>query len=80
MKLSKLVGDEEREKIVVKIMWDRGQLSQFIDNHPFVTPEGMEALDLPRPDEIPNLDLQVIVSPALSAIKKRTLLTFGHIS
>lgn len=66
MKLSKLVGDEERGRIVVKIMWDRGSFSQFIDNHPFVTPEGMEALDLPRPDEIPNIDLQVIVSSAMS--------------
>lgn len=61
MDLSKLVGEQKREKIVVKIMWDRGQFSQLIDNHPFVTQEGMEALDLPRPDEIPNIDLQVIV-------------------
>lgn len=50
-----------KEKIVVKIMWDRGQWSQLVDNHAFVTQEGMEALDLPRPDEIPNIDLQVIV-------------------
>lgn len=51
---------EQKEKIVVKIMWDRGQFSQLIDNHAFVTQEGMEALDLPRPDEIPNIELEVI--------------------
>lgn len=43
-------------------MWDRGQWSQMVDNHAIVTQEGMEALDLPRPDEIPNIDLEVIVS------------------
>lgn len=67
MDLSKLVGErKQKEKIVVKIMWDRGQFTQLIDNHPFVTLEGMEALDLPRPDEIPNIDLQVIVSCSAS--------------
>lgn len=67
MDLSKLVGErKQKEKIVVKIMWDRGQFTQLIDNHPFVTLEGMEALDLPRPDEIPNIDLQVIVSCSVS--------------
>jgi hypothetical protein len=63
MYLSKLAGERRQtEKIVVKIMWDRGQFSQMVDNHARVTEEGMEALDLPRPDEIPNIDLQVIVS------------------
>lgn len=63
MELSKLVGErKQKNKIVVKIMWDRGQFSQMVNNHAHVTPEGMEALDLPRPDEIPNLELEVIVS------------------
>lgn len=67
MELSKRVGErKQKNKIVVKIMWDRGQLSQLVDNHAHVTLEGMEALDLPRPDEIPNLELEVIVSSSCS--------------
>lgn len=73
MDLSKLVGErKQKEKIVVKIMWDRGQFSQMVDNHAIVTQEGREALDLPRPDEIPNLDLEVIVSCG-TPIKIRSL-------
>lgn len=61
--LSKITGEKQPGKtIVVKIMWDRGQLSQAIDNHAMVDQEGREALKLPKLEEIPNLTLEVIVS------------------
>lgn len=52
--------DSTLEPLVVKIMWDRGQLSQAIDNHAMVDQAGREALKLPKLAEIPHLTLEVI--------------------
>lgn len=65
--LSRRVGSRTRPgsastKLVVKIMWDRGTFSQLWENHAPVNQEGREALKLPKLEEIPNLDLEVIVS------------------
>lgn len=48
--------------IVFKILYDRGALIQLIDNHHLVSPAEMvsASVGLPRPEEIPNIDLQVM--------------------
>lgn len=58
--LSKRAGARGQKDLVVKIMWDRGQLSQAVDNHAMVDQEGREALNLPKLDDIPNLTMEVI--------------------
>lgn len=59
--LSRRAG-ERGEKIVFKLEYDRGSAKQLLDNH-YVVPEKEylgKAVALPRPDEIPHLDIQVI--------------------
>lgn len=51
---------KNREKVVVKIMYDRGTPSQIFKNHASVSPEAWEELLLPRPEDMPNIDLQVV--------------------
>ena len=58
--LSKRAAARGQKNLPVKIMWDRGELSQAVDNHAMVNQEGREALKLPKLDEIPNLILEVI--------------------
>ena len=58
--LSKRAGTRGQKALPVKIMWDRGQLSQAVDNHAMVDQEGREELKLPTLAEIPNLTLEVI--------------------
>ncbi|WPH02513.1 Hypothetical protein R9X50_00537800 [Acrodontium crateriforme] len=59
--LSKRAG-ARGEKIVCKLMYDRGDIYQVIDNHQIVSPKGYTSkqVNLPAPDEIPNVDLQVV--------------------
>lgn len=61
IELSKRAG-ERGEKVVVKLMYDRGDIKQFFDSHQDVTPKlwTSEAVGLPHPDEIPNVDLAVV--------------------
>ncbi|BGP16314.1 hypothetical protein JCM10213_006470 [Rhodosporidiobolus nylandii] len=58
--LDRRVGERNGEKIVVKVMWDRGAIQQLWHNHVAVTPQTWAPLGLPHPDEVPNLSLQVI--------------------
>ncbi|GAA6049780.1 hypothetical protein JCM3770_002157 [Rhodotorula araucariae] len=58
--LDKRIARRKSEKIVVKIMWDRGAVQQLWHNHVSVTPETWAPLGLPHPKDVPNLSLQVI--------------------
>jgi hypothetical protein len=65
--LSELVIKEKREKIVVKIMYDRGSVEQLWNSHAPVESDKWAAIDLPKKEDVPGLDLQVIVSLALTS-------------
>jgi phosphatidylserine/phosphatidylglycerophosphate/cardiolipin synthase-like enzyme len=59
--LSRRAG-ERGEKIVFKLEYDRGSPKQLLEPH-YIVPEKEylgKAVALPHPDEIPNLDLQVM--------------------
>ncbi|KAJ4370932.1 hypothetical protein N0V86_008626 [Didymella sp. IMI 355093] len=58
--LSRRAGDRG-ERIVVKIMYDRGNIKQVIDNHQVMLPKQYTAaaVKLPAPEEIPHIDMEV---------------------
>lgn len=60
LELSKRAG-KRGCKVIVKIMYDRGNIKQIKDNHQIVPIEEYtgQAVKLPHPSEVPNLDLQV---------------------
>ncbi|KAH0536671.1 hypothetical protein FGG08_006466 [Glutinoglossum americanum] len=74
--LSRRAGERgQRRKIAVKVIYDRGDVRQvskkekqvtylwkFFDNHLIVPPSSYTtgAIKLPAPDEIPNIDMQVM--------------------
>ncbi|KAF2812027.1 uncharacterized protein BDZ99DRAFT_507495 [Mytilinidion resinicola] len=49
------------DRVVVKIIFDKAGVKQFVNNHQKVPVEvySGEKINLPHPDEIPNLDLEV---------------------
>jgi phosphatidylserine/phosphatidylglycerophosphate/cardiolipin synthase-like enzyme len=49
------------ERVVVKIIYDKASAKQFINNHQKVSPDvySGEKIKLPKPDEVPNLDMEV---------------------
>ncbi|KAJ9118674.1 hypothetical protein QFC22_003894 [Naganishia vaughanmartiniae] len=51
---------EKPQKVVVKMIYDRGSFEQLWNAHASVKPKDMVALKIPLPDEIPGIDLQVI--------------------
>ena len=59
--LSKRAG-QRGEKAVVKLMYDRGNIKQILDNHQKVSEQIYtgENIRLPGPDEIPNIDIEVV--------------------
>ncbi|EJU00489.1 hypothetical protein DACRYDRAFT_116999 [Dacryopinax primogenitus] len=57
--LSKNAGEKKR-KVIVKLMYDRGALRQFVHNHTPVPAAGWKAVDLPEAAEIPNIQMEVI--------------------
>ncbi|OJJ47235.1 hypothetical protein ASPZODRAFT_151760 [Penicilliopsis zonata CBS 506.65] len=59
--LSKRAG-ERGEKVVVKVLYDRGDPRQVLENHLEVDVKTYvsEKVQLPAPEEIPNIDLQVV--------------------
>lgn len=59
--LSKRAG-QRGEKIIMKIMYDRGNPKQALHNHQSVAPSEYSTgkVCIPPPEEIPNIDLQVI--------------------
>ncbi|GAA5983494.1 hypothetical protein JCM10908_000308 [Rhodotorula pacifica] len=58
--LNRRVGERNGQKIVVKIMWDRGAVPQLWHNHVPVTPKTWIPLGVPDPAEVPNLSIQVV--------------------
>lgn len=56
------LGDSRR--VVVKVMYDRGALGQLINPHQTVSPntfaDAKGAIRLPHPEDIPNVDLEVV--------------------
>ncbi|GAA5893943.1 uncharacterized protein JCM6883_003679 [Sporobolomyces salmoneus] len=58
--LNKRIGTRNGEKIVVKVMWDRGAIPQLWNNHVPVSPSTWIPLGLPDPKEVQNLSLQVV--------------------
>lgn len=69
---SRLITDSLRElskrsqargqKAVVKIIYDRGNLKQILNNHQKVSVKEFtgEAVRLPHPDEVPGIDMEVV--------------------
>ena len=59
--LSRRAG-ERGTKIVMKLIYDRGSPKQLIEPHYVVGEKEYlsKAVNLPKPDEIPNIDLQVM--------------------
>ena len=59
--LSRRAG-ERGEKAIVKIMYDRGNAKQVVDNHQIVSVDEYTGKNvrLPHPDELPHVDLQVV--------------------
>jgi phosphatidylserine/phosphatidylglycerophosphate/cardiolipin synthase-like enzyme len=49
------------ERVVVKIIFDKASAKQIIKSHQKVAPEVFsgEKIQLPKPDEVPNLDMEV---------------------
>ncbi|KAL1608390.1 hypothetical protein SLS60_003331 [Paraconiothyrium brasiliense] len=60
LELNKRAG-ARTQKIIVKIMYDRGNVKQVKDNHQIVTVEEYtsKVVQLPHPSEVPNIDMQV---------------------
>lgn len=58
--LSRRAG-ERGERIVVKIMYDRGNIKQVVDNHQIMSPKQYtaKAVKLPAPEDIPHIDMEV---------------------
>jgi hypothetical protein len=53
-------------KPVVKLIYDRGNPKQVIKNHQRVPPEDWQAVGLPKKEEIPNIEFEVMASPVVS--------------
>jgi hypothetical protein len=60
LELSRRAG-ERGERVVVKVMYDRGNIKQVIDNHQImsVNQYTSAAVRLPAPDQIPHIDMEV---------------------
>lgn len=58
--LSAKVVKEGRPKVVVKVMYDRGSWEQLWNAHSPVKPAEWIKLDLPDPEQVPGLHLEVI--------------------
>jgi phosphatidylserine/phosphatidylglycerophosphate/cardiolipin synthase-like enzyme len=61
IELSKRAGDRG-QRVVVKMMYDKATAANAIDAHQVVKPAAYtgKAIQLPHPEEIPNLDFEVI--------------------
>ncbi|CAH7672639.1 hypothetical protein BY996DRAFT_4581352 [Phakopsora pachyrhizi] len=63
IELSRRIGESEtKKKVVVKLIYDRGNWQQVFKNHQAVRPgsSAWKSVGLPRMEEIPNLELEVI--------------------
>jgi phosphatidylserine/phosphatidylglycerophosphate/cardiolipin synthase-like enzyme len=61
VELSRRAG-ERRQRVVVKIMYDKATAASAIDPHQRVSPAAYsgKAIQLPAPDEVPHLDMEVV--------------------
>jgi phosphatidylserine/phosphatidylglycerophosphate/cardiolipin synthase-like enzyme len=61
IELSRRAG-ERGQRVVVKMMYDKASAANIIDAHQLVKPAAYsgEKILLPKPEEIPNIDLEVI--------------------
>jgi len=59
-KLSKRVEARNGAKVVIKLMYDRGNLKQVVKNRIIVKPVSWSKIGLPTEDEIPGVALEVI--------------------
>ncbi|KIK70742.1 hypothetical protein GYMLUDRAFT_32791 [Collybiopsis luxurians FD-317 M1] len=60
--LDRRVGERGGEKVIVKVLYDRGNVKQVFDNHQHVPPAEYSGpkVAIPPPDEVPNIDIQVV--------------------
>ena len=60
LELSKRAG-ERGQRVIIKVMYDRGNVKQVLDNHQIMTIDQYTApmVKLPSPNEIPNIDMEV---------------------
>ena len=74
--LSKRSQKRGSEKVIVKLMYDRGSLSQLRNNHVYVLPKDWKAVNLPTEDEIPGVSLEVVNfhRPALGTFHAKYLI------
>jgi hypothetical protein len=61
IELSRRAG-ERGQRVVVKMMYDKAAAANIIDAHQLVKPAAYsgEKIQLPKPEEIPNIDLEII--------------------
>ncbi|KAL5533428.1 hypothetical protein ACEPAF_5204 [Sanghuangporus sanghuang] len=50
----------DEQKIVVKIVYDRGTVSQIIHNHALVPPTKWESVGLPRPEDLKGIRIEIV--------------------
>lgn len=62
LELSRRVVARNGKKVVVKMMYDRGNVKQFVDNRQKVTESEwlQDAVQLPKLEDIPGLFLEVV--------------------
>jgi hypothetical protein len=60
LELSKRAG-ARNQRVVVKVMYDRGNIKQLMDNHQMMTVEQYTGpmVELPSPTDIPHIDMEV---------------------
>ncbi|KAF5388467.1 hypothetical protein D9757_004627 [Collybiopsis confluens] len=60
--LSRRVGERGGEKVIVKVLYDRGNVKQVFENHQHVLPAEYSGpkVAIPPPDQVPNIDIQVV--------------------
>ncbi|KAK4056738.1 hypothetical protein OIO90_002290 [Microbotryomycetes sp. JL221] len=75
VELNDRIAKRQGDKVVVKIMWDRGAIQQLWKNHVYVRPKTWVPLGLPDPETVPNLSLQVINfhRPLLGTFHQKTM-------
>ena len=61
IELSRRAGSRG-ERVIVKLMFDRGSVKQVLENHQNVTPQGWQSagVGLPAPADMPNIDLAIV--------------------
>ncbi|GHJ89197.1 hypothetical protein NliqN6_5599 [Naganishia liquefaciens] len=58
--LKRTKDGEKPQKVVMKLIYDRGSVEQLWNSHVSVKPKDLVSLKIPVPEEIPGIDLQVI--------------------